>query len=258
MPWSDEERLERVYRRAQSIRLVRRARFLVAALPLVVVAGALVAAAASPGDGRKLQVAGPTDVTTVTTLPPSPLDSVLPTVPTTVTVPTPSTTPPSSLPTVTTPTTAPRPPDAESCGGYVRGGETPPKPPEGMQVTMSVSKETVRRGEEVVLTLRARWTGSQAFTHTRQGGDSQLVFAHLDGPIFYSSQYEKVKGAAGDETFQPGEEKTYSVRWDTSQACAQAGFKDRWLKAGTYTVEGIWDDTSGTWVAETAQFELVD
>lgn len=262
MPWSDEERLERVYRKAATIRLVRRARVLALALPVLVLAGAVVAAASNDDGERRLQVAGPGPTRpTLPTLPPG--------VETTTTVDLappakgPGTTIPKApivtVPPTTTTTVLRSVPDKDNCGGYMPGDTQPSKPPTGMKVTTEVSKKVVHRGDKITLTLRATWTGAEPYTHAR--GQDELVFVHLDGLIAYSSQYDDSapRPGRGDETFQPGEEKTYTVTWDTSVACGyQPGLMPARLKAGTYTVDGSWSSTDATWNAERSTFEVVD
>lgn len=256
MPWSDEERLDRVYRRAASIRLARRFRGLAVGAPLALVLVVAVAALAGTDDGGRPRRVVAADVPTTT------VPLVETTLPTVVLPPTTETTvavAPTTLP-KPPPTTLPRPPDAENCGGYVPGDTARPRPPEGMRLTAEVSKAVVHRGEEVALTLRATWTGTEPFTHTRRE-TPDLVFVHMNGPIYYSSQGDgsAPKGTVGEETFQPSEEKTFTVRWKTSQSCGPSlALHDAWLKAGTYTVEGIWESSDSTWVAEPAQFQLVD
>jgi hypothetical protein len=253
MPWSDEERLDRVYRRAQSIRLLRRARFLAAALPLVVLAGALVAAAASPDDGRKLQVAGPVESTT-TSLAPQPPDLTAPTI--TIIGGRPPTTHPPTTGTVKPPSTTSTT-ELFNCGG-ASPGSARPKAPEGLRITTEASKPVVRRGDDVVLTLRVKWTGSQPLTYSRTG-QSHMILGTYKGMIHYSTQYDdEAQGQTGQDTFQPGEEKTFSVTWDTSLSCGPNGFRPATLPTGTYVIEGTWDSDQPNWVAEPGQFELVD
>lgn len=265
MSEDDSERLERVYQRAGAIRLTRRMRVLAVALPMLLVGAALVLA--GPNDPSRLEVAeGPVSTTTPMIddpLLPTPTTTgvTLPELTTTSLSPRPPTTPKLSrvAPMATTTTTTPV--YTENCGGYSPGDTPRSKPPAGMVVTAEPSKKTVRRGEEVVLTLRARWTGEAPYTHT-QPPRQHLMFARLpDGQILYQNHYDPSTQPSdgGQETFAPGEEKTYAVTWNTAQACGPyQGMQDQKLRTGTYIVEGIWESTDGTWQAEPATFELTE
>lgn len=264
MTEDDSERLERVYQRAGAIRLTRRVRVLAVAVPMLLVGAAVVLAA--PNDPSRLEVAeGPVSTTTSTfDDPPLPTPTTtgvtLPELTTTSVSLRPPTTPKPSraAPMATTTTTTPV--YAENCGGYSPGDSPRPKPPAGMVVTVEASKQTVRRGEEVVLTLRARWTGDDPYSHMKNR--EHLLFAKLpDGQIIYQNQYDPnaPSSGTGQETFAPGEEKTYSVTWNTAQACGPyQGMRDQKLRTGTYIVEGTWESTEGTWQAEPATFELTE
>jgi len=261
VPQSDEERLERVYRRAESLKTMRRFRAAALLVPVLVLAAA-VALAASPGDRGSELVQADTTTTTETT-------EVTETTETTAVAETTTTTGPPPAPVTTTvvkpplptTTTTTGPPPAENCGGDFSGNNTQPKPPQGMVVTAEASKRTVKRGEDVLLTLRAHWTGSEPFTNER-GQSSHLLYAHLNGEIFYQNQYDPSApdpSAHGDETFMPNEVKTYTVRWKTSQSCgATPGMHEATLRTGTYTVDGIWGSKDGTWAADASTFEIVD
>jgi hypothetical protein len=260
VPLSDEDRLERVYAKAGAMKLARRARVMALASILAVVVGAAVLLSDGPDPDSQVQVADgtPADNTdadsTTTVFDPSTTVSI-PHTPTTPTVATSPTTPvPTTRPTTTTTTAPPKP---ENCGGYFPGGAEQSKPPDGMVVTVEASKQTVRRGDDISFTLRARWTGSQPLTYS-QSGRKHLIYATWHGQIFYSSQYDDATPAtpAGPDTFQPGEEKTYTARWDTSLSCGTyPSMQKAAVPTGTYVVYGSWESTSG-WNGQPAQFEL--
>jgi hypothetical protein len=257
VPLSDEDRLERVYARAGALKLARRARALGVAAALLVLVGAGVVLADSPDRGSQVQVAdGPVDDVTTTVIDPSttvsvPLTPTTPTVATSPTIPVPTTV----RPTTTTTTAPPKP---ENCGGYFPAGAEQSKPPEGMVITVEASKQTVRRGDDIVFTMRAHWTGSQPLTYNASGRKN-LIYATWQGQIFYSTQYDAAAPASpgGPDTFQPGEEKAYTARWDTSLSCGTyPSMQKAPVPTGNYVVYGTWETTEGTWAGRPAQFEL--
>jgi hypothetical protein len=259
VPLSDEDRLERVYARAGALKLARRARVLGVAAALLVAVGAGVVLADTPDRGSQVQVADRSvdDVTTT-------LDGPSTTIAVPLTVPTipPVTTPPSvpvgtTIPPRTT-TTLPAPEEPKNCGGYFPAGAEQSKPPEGMVITVEASKQTVRRGDDIVFTMRAHWTGSQPLTYNASGR-KHLIYATWQGEIFYSTQYDEAApdSPGGPDTFQPGQEKTYTARWDTSLSCGTyPSMQKAPVPTGNYVVYGTWETTEGTWAGRPAQFEL--
>lgn len=234
----------------------RRARVAAAALAvLALLIGVAVLVADSPDKESTLRAADSGATTTSTTaaaVEPAPAESTTTTVaPTTTTVPKRSTT------TTTAQPASPPTPSQAYCGGWGGPGGPEDETPEGLVVTLTASAASVKRGDEITFTLRAKNTTSEPMTHQRSAHSNPITVHIGTDVVWMRTSKQAAPAVVVTQTFEPGEEKVNTVTWRTDQVCAEEGavYKSVELQPGRYTVEASWNG-GGYWPADPVDFEI--
>lgn len=239
-------------------RRVRLAAVVLAVLAvLALLIGVAVLVADSPDEASTLRAAdggGAATSTTAAAVEPAPAEST-----TTTTVAPPTTAPKRSTTTTAAATPAP-PPSQAYCGGWGGPGGPENVTPAGLVVTLTASAASVKRGDEVTFTVRAKNTTSKRVTHSR-GAHNEPITVHMGTDVVWMRTWNQAAPAVVlEETFEPGEEKVSAATWKTDQVCDQegGGFKTVALQPGRYTVESDWNhiEGGGAWPADPVEFDI--
>lgn len=228
---TSDEALAVVRRRARDLRAKRVGVFGTA---LLVVASLVALGVRNTAAEHRLRVVDATSTTIASGMTPT-------TVATTV-----SETPPVSQPAAVTPTTAAASTTPPDCG-RVNLDLVPPT--DGLQVALAIQPTTARPGEAVALIITATNTSDHPIQHNRNHVQASFWVTDHDRVIwwdFYRPGAWSMEAVSPEETWGPGESKTFTTTWN-QVVCDNRGdfdhrFKTTSLAAGQYEVHSAWNN----------------
>lgn len=233
-------------RRAVRVSAQRRARTTMATFALVAISAAGVVRLSSGGDPTgELINPSATGSISVPTLSPEPKPTTTPT----RRPPTPKETrSPSPYPTEK-PTYTKRPTPSE-CSAPTKG-----IPPEGVSVTVSLTKTSFVYGEPIPIQITVRNDGSKPVTYQASGPDFGLWAIGRNGERWAYNSGLVYTAEMREETLAPGESRMRQAVWDQSLC------DGRRANPGAYSILGSWrawqrDSKTGGWMANPASLEI--
>jgi hypothetical protein len=135
-------------------------------------------------------------------------------------------------------------------------------PPEGISVSLKLSKTVVSRGEPITMELQVRNNRLTPVENRRGWLEYEFWVEGADGTIWLWS-YDPdgaTPAVLVHETFAPGEERVRMETWE-QQSCTKSGS----LTPGRYSARAFWatsDESDGRfenrgWWSDPVQFEIL-